>query len=105
MEKLALDSLLSRRKPVFTGEKENTQLALSSSKVFILSFDQSVKSKNCFCFEALTLGHNSSVLSYSETGDRDIFSVFVFGPCFNRPTTTTERSYQRGAHPKAWCLS
>lgn len=25
------------------------------------------------------------MLSYGETGDRDIFSEFVFGPCFNKP--------------------
>lgn len=73
-------------------------------KVFTLLFDQSVRSRNSFCFEALTSGHNSSVLSYGDTGDRDIFSEFVFGPCFNRPTTTGRR-YQRRALPTAWCLS
>lgn len=78
-------------------------------KVFTLLFDQSARSRNSFCFEALTSGHNSSVL-YGETGDRDIFSAFVFGPCFNRPntntntTTTTGRRYQKRALPAVWCL-
>lgn len=52
-------------------------------KVFTLLFDRSVRSRNSFCFGALTSRHNSSVLSYGETGDRDIFSAFVFGPCFD----------------------
>lgn len=65
---------------VFTGEKENTQLALSSSKSFYTFVrSEREKQKQFFCFEALTTGHNSSVLSYrGETGDRDIFSAFVF---------------------------
>lgn len=37
-------------------------------------------------------------------GQRYIFWV-LFGPCLNRPTTTTGRRYQRRALPTAWCLS
>lgn len=66
------------------GGEENTQLALSSSKVFTLMFDQSGRSRNCFCFGALTSEHNTSVLSFGESRDKDIFSAFNFGPCFNR---------------------
>ena len=102
-EKLALNSLPRRRKPVFTGEKENTQLALSSSNVFTLSFGQSARSRNSFCFEALTSGHSSSALGYGEAGDRDIFSAFVFSPCSNRPTTTGR--YLQRVISAVWCLS
>lgn len=62
-------------------------------KVFTLLFDQSVRSRNRFCSEALASGQNSSVLSFGETGDRDIFSEFVFGPYFNRHTTTMGMRY------------
>lgn len=92
----------------YRGKRKHTTCTFIL-KVFTLLFDQSVRSRNSFCFEALISGHNSSVLSFGETGDRDIFSAFVFGPCFNRPTTTTTtttgRRHQRRALPTAWYLS
>lgn len=38
-------------------------------------FDQSERSRNSFCFEALALGHTSSSLSFGETEDRFIFCI------------------------------
>lgn len=86
------------------GKKKYT-ICTFHPQSFMLLFDQSVKSRNSFCFEALTLGQNSSMLSYGETRDKDIFSEFRFGPCFDKPTTTTGKRYQRGALPIGWCLS
>lgn len=88
----------------YWGKKENTQLALSSSKVFTPFLTRARKAKKKkICFEALTLGQSSPVLNYDEKGDRDIFSAFIFGPCFIK--NTTGRRYQRGALPAARCLS
>lgn len=102
MEKLALDSLLWRRKPVLLGKKKIHNLHFHPQK-FLLFHSIRVLEATVF---ALRLWHCYTVVQRSVTvrGDRDIFSAFVFGPCFNRPTATG-RSYQRGAPPKAWCLS
>lgn len=75
-------------------------------KVFALLFDQSVKSRNSFCFEALTLGHDSSALGYGEMRpDGDFFSAFVFGPQLQYPSPLggrirEELSQQRVACPE-----
>lgn len=88
------------------GKKKNTQLALSSSKFLMLLFDRSARSRNRFCFEAPTSGHNSSVLSFGETGDRDIFSAFIFWSLLQQihhqlgGGIGEELSQQRGACPE-----
>lgn len=70
------------KKEPFTGGKENTQLALSSSK-FSLFCLLSMRSRNSFCFEAQTSGYNPSVFRHGEAGDRDLFSTFMFCPCID----------------------
>lgn len=75
-----------KKETCFYWGKGNHTTCTFILNVFMLLFDQSVRSRNRFCFGALSPGHNSSVLSFGETGDRDIFSAFIFGPCFNRPT-------------------
>lgn len=87
----------------YWGKKENTQLALSSSKVFTPFLTRARKAKKKkICFEALTLGQSSPVLNYDEKGDRDIFSAFIFGPCFikkHHRKEVSERSSPSSAVP------
>lgn len=89
------------------GKKKTHNLHFHPQSFYAFVWSECKKQKQFFCFEALTSGQNSSVLSYGETGEQRYIFWVLFGPCLNRPTTTTTtgRRYQRRALPTAWCLS
>lgn len=66
---------MKKEKNVFNGGKRKYTTCTFILKVFMRSFDQSERSRNSFCFEALALGHTSSSLSFGETEDRFIFCI------------------------------
>lgn len=88
--KLAIDSLPWRRKYVFTGEWDKTQLALSSSKFLCFSLIKVCKAKTVF---ALTLWDRVTTPNAQlwETEDRNLFSELVCGPGFSRPNPESIR--------------
>lgn len=83
---------------VFTGERDRTQLALSSSKVFMLFFDQSWRSKNSVCFDILTLGHSSEGSAKGDTGQKSIFWVCFWSWLQQTRPEGTERSCPFGGN-------
>lgn len=109
-KRIKLKNLLSipfreERKKFFNGGKENTQLALSSSKFLCVCLIRAREAETVF---ALRLWHwdtppHRLVLVRRRT---DLFSAFVCGSCFS---THHHRCYcgiyQRRALPTEWCLS
>lgn len=85
------------------GKKKKHNLHFHPQSFYTFVWLEFEKQKKVFCFEALTPGQNSSVLSW-ET--EIYFLSSFFGPRFNRPTAIPPgRRSQRRAIPSAWCLS
>lgn len=112
--KLALDSLPWRRKHVFTGAKENTQLALSSSKFLHFCLIRVWKAETVF---ALRLWHRNTTPQCSvmvRQGTEIYFLSSFSAPALIGPLPPLggglreELSQQRGACPEGGlrrCLS
>lgn len=71
-QKLALHSLPWRRNCVFTGERDRTQLALSSSKFLCFSLIRVEEAKTVF---ALIVWHRVKRSATGDTGQKSIFWV------------------------------
>lgn len=85
-----LNILIRSQELVFTGERDRTQLALSSSKFLCFSLIRVEEMKTVsVCFDILTLGHKAQP---RETQDRNLFSEFVSGPGSSRVALKAQTS-------------